>query len=327
MRLKRIDVFRLIAIYLVVWAHCQFFDDIKPESLAGKGLELGVVTLMRSTMPFFFIASGYFLGGKIIENQPRKFVAAWNYTKKLLLVFLFWCLVYALENPEAILRLAEKHPLTLLFEGTRLHLWFLVSLMLTVWLFTIWPLDKKGYSFLVFGSIVFGVGLLGGSYAVTPAGLSLDFNTRNGIFFSAIFFAIGALLRAKRPQIHPAFAWGLYLSGLAIFALETWFLRVNWSALPIRHDYLLGSVPYGMGMFLVAYSARRETTLDDVLAPHNKYVLGIYVSHMLFLDILKPLGNFMDPILWGFLFPILVFGSSLAAVILLSKTPLRRFVI
>jgi peptidoglycan/LPS O-acetylase OafA/YrhL len=327
MRLKRIDVFRLFAIYMVVWAHSQFFDGIKAESTMAKGVELGVDLVVRSTMQFFFIASGYFLGGKILEEPGQKFSVAWKYTKKLLLFFVFWCIVYALENPQYLIKLVTKNPITLIFEGTRIHLWFLVSLFLTIWLFALWPLDKKGKSFLIFGGIVYIIGLLGGSYQITPIGLNLDFNTRNGIFFSALFFAIGVLFYIKKPQVSPAVAWGLYLGGLAIFSLETYLLWTNWSALPIRHDYLIGSIPYGIGAFFIAYTAKRETKLDNFLAPYGKYVLGIYVSHLLFLDLLEPLGASFDPVLWAFLFPILIFGSTLLAVILISKTPLRSVVV
>ena len=103
-------------------------------------------------------------------------------------------------------------------------------------------------------------------------------------------------------------------------------LWAQWSALPIRHDYLMGSVPMGIGAFLIAYTARHETRMDRALAPLGKYVLGIYVSHIFFLDLLKPLGAMLDPLLWGFLLPALVFGASLLAVFILSKTPLRSIV-
>jgi surface polysaccharide O-acyltransferase-like enzyme len=326
LRLKRIDVSRLLAIYMVIWAHCQFFDGIKAESVQTKGLELIVVILMRSTMQFFFIVSGYFAGGKILENPSEKFALAWKYTKKLLLIFLVWCGIYGIENPEHFVRLATKHPIELIFEGTRIHLWFLVALFLAIWLFALWPLNKKGYSFIIFGAIIYTIGLLGGSYQITPVGLNLDFNTRNGVFFSALFFAIGVLMYSKKLRVSPAVAWGLYLGGLVLFSLETYLLWAHWSALPIRHDYLIGSVPYGIGAFFIAFIAIGETKVDTLLAPYGKYVLGIYVSHLLFLDLLKPLGASFNPAVWNFLFPVLVFGSSLLAVILLSRTPLRRFV-
>jgi surface polysaccharide O-acyltransferase-like enzyme len=326
MRLKRIDVFRLLAIYMVIWAHTQFFDGIKAESLLMKGIEIGVTLLARWSMQFFFIVSGYFVGGKLIESPGQTFFIAWKYTKKLFIVFLFWCVVYAIENPEYVAKLASKEPLTLILEGTRLHLWFLMSMALTIWLFAVWPFDKKGNSLLIFGVIAYIIGLWGGSYQITPIGLNLDFNTRNGIFFSTIFFAIGVLIYLKKPQVSPALAWGLCLAGLALFALETYILWANWTLLPIRNDYLLGSVLYGIGAFFVAFTAQRETKLDWLLAPYAQYVLGVYVAHLLVLDALKPLGAWFDPILWAFIYPMLVFGLTLLGVILLSKTPLRSVV-
>lgn len=327
MRLKRIDLFRLFAIYLIVWAHTQYFDGIKAETTLARGLELGVILIARSSIQFFFIASGYFLGAKILDNESQKFSIAWKYTKKLLLIFVFWCVIYALENLRAFRQLAIKDPITLLFEGSRLHLWFLVSLILVVWLFALWPMDKKGKSFLIFGAGLFAVGLLGGAYSTTPIGFTLDFNTRDGIFFGTLFFAIGVLLHIRKPQVSPSLAWGLYLSGGVIFALEMYLLWANWSANPITHDYLLGSLPYGIGVFLVALTAKHETKLDRLLAPYGKYVLGIYVSHLLLLDLFRPIGAMFHPLLWGFMFPLLVFSTTLLAVILLSKTPLRTFLI
>jgi peptidoglycan/LPS O-acetylase OafA/YrhL len=340
MRLKRIDVFRLLAIYLVIWAHSQFFDGIKAETLPAKGIELGAVLALRSTMQFFFIVSGYFVGGKIIEQSEHRFATAWKYSKKLLLAFVVWCAIYAVWNAVYLLRsaplskyalyfinLATKNPVNLIFEGTRIHLWFLMSLFLTIWLFALWPLDKKGKSFLAFGALLFAIGLLGGSYQITPIGIHLEFNTRDGIFFSTLFFAIGVLVYLHKPQVSPALAWGLYLGGFALFSLETYFLWANWSALPIRHDFLISSIPYGVGAFFIAFTAKRETKLDTLLAPYGKYVLGIYASHLIFLDMWKPLGDAMNPILWAFLLPVLVFTTALMAVILISKTPLKSIVV
>jgi len=327
MRLKRIETVRLITMFLIVWAHTQFFNGIKADLPSAPAVgELVVVMIARYSIPFFFIVSGYFLGGKIVDDPSQAHAIAWKYSKKLLLLFVFWSAVYALENPETFMRLLTKDPVTLIFEGTRIHLWFLVSLALAIWSFALWPLDRKGNSFVVFALALNVLGLLGGSYLPTPVGIHLDFNTRNAIFFSALYFGMGAWIHAKKPSVSPALAWGIYLFGQAMFCLEVYLLYVNWSALPIRHDYLVGSIPFGVGIFLVALTSKRETKLDTALEPYSKYVLGIYVAHLLVLDLWKPLGVYFPVMVWFFVMPVLVFGSTLLGVILLSKTPLRRFV-
>jgi surface polysaccharide O-acyltransferase-like enzyme len=327
MRLKRIDLFRVFAIYWIIWAHSQFFDDIKPETILAKGIELGVNLTVRWTMQFFFIVAGVFVGAKMTREPDKVLSIAWNYSKKLLLIFFVWSLIYAIENPQSVLQMARKEPLDLLFGGARIHLWFLMSMSLAIWLFALWPLDKKGYSFLNFGIVLYIIGLLGGSYQLTPLGIDLIFNTRNGIFFSVLFFAIGVLISVKQWKVGPALAWILFVGGCLLFGLESYFLWANWTLLPIRHDYLFASIPYGIGAFFVAFAAKRETKLDERLAPLAPYVLGVYVSHLLVLDLLKPLGALLDPILWAFLYPALIFGITLTGVYLLSKTPLRSLVV
>jgi surface polysaccharide O-acyltransferase-like enzyme len=326
MRLKRIDLFRVFAIYWIIWAHSQFFDGITPATPFAKGIELGVNLTVRWTMQFFFIVAGYFVGAKMAREPEKKFSIAWNYTKKLLLIFVVWSVIYTIEDPQSVLQMARKEPLELFFGGARIHLWFLMAMTLAIWLFAIWPLDKKGYSFLAFGSFLFLIGLLGGSYQVTPIGVDLGFNTRNGIFFSVLFFAIGVLISVKQWRVGPAVAWILFVGGCALFGLESYFLWANWTLLPIRHDYLFASIPYGIGAFFVPFNAKRDTKLDERLAPLAPYVLGVYVSHLLVLDLLQPLGAIFDPILWAFLLPALIFVITLTGVYLLSKTPLQSLV-
>ncbi|MBV6395178.1 MAG: hypothetical protein HFACDABA_00749 [Anaerolineales bacterium] len=326
MRFKRIDVFRIVAIFLVLWAHTQFFDGITPQGTFARVVERVAVIAMRCAIPFFFIASGYFVGGRIMEEGGAQFHLTWKYSKKLLIVFAAWCAIYAAESPSVFLDLLRENPETLFFVGTRIHLWFLPALLLAILCFRFWPFDKRGNSFLAFGLVLFVVGLLGGSYAITPIGLDLRFNTRNAIFFSVPFFAIGAQLHTRKPIVTARMAWGLFFLGLALFLFETYVLWARWSALPIRHDYLLGSIPYGLGFFLIAYAARDETRLENTLASYSKYVLGIYVSHMLFIDAWSPVGVYFPQSLWAFLLPVLVFFSSLLAVAATFRTPLRWLV-
>ena len=277
-------------------------------------------------MPFFFIVSGYFVGGKIIQEPSKAISTASKYTKRLAKVFLFWCVIYAVAQPQSFLSLLQEAPIKLLLEGTSVHLWFLVSLILTIWLFALWPFGKKSVHFLLLGGALYVYGLLGGSYKVTPLGFEAIFNTRNGIFFSTLFFAIGVAFHNRMPRVGKLMAAGLAFTGLAIFCLEAYYLRAQWSVPPINHDYLLGTIPGGVGVFLLVF-AHRDSRIARFVGQYGQYVLGIYVSHMAFIDLWRPFGSFAQATAWQFIFPVLVFGSSLLASMIMSKTALRRVVV
>lgn len=324
MRLQRIDAFRFYSIILILFAHTQYFGGIDLSLPFTKVFSIAIVTLARPTIQFFFILSGFFVGGKIIEAPEQAFAIARKYTWKLGIVFLFWCLVYAIANPEYTWLLVTQNPIRLIFEGTRVHLWYLPSLILTVWLFALWPGNRKGWTFLALGGILFLIGMLGGSYRLSPPGYEIEFNTRNAIFFSTVFFGIGAWFRANNPNLSKTSAIGLYLAGLVIFSIESYFLWSRYGMDPIKNDYTLGSIPYGIGFFLLAQRFE-ATKLDKWFAPLAKYVLGMYVSHMLILELaLKPLRKGFDPILWQLIVPVLLFILTFALVWLISRTPLKR---
>lgn len=325
MRLHCIDAFRVYAIFIIVCAHIQFFGGLNHEGVA-KLFELGWIIGARWTMPFFFIVSGYFVGGKIVEEPSKAKPIAIRYTKKLAVIFLCWWAIYAVVDPEYFFHLLEEEPIRLIFEGTRVHLWFLVSLILTVWLFALWPLNGRSKYFLLFGGVLYVCGLLGGSYQVTPLGFDIHFNTRSGVFFSTLFFAIGVAFHNKLPRVSRLAAACIAFVGLAIFCLEAYYFKVQWSVRPIEHDYLLGTIPFGVGVFLLAF-AHHDSNIDRFVSQYARYVLGIYLSHLLFVDLLRPFGTSVQPIVWQFMFPIFVFGASLVFAITLSRTFLRRLVV
>ncbi len=325
MRLQRIDAFRVYSTLLIVFAHTQYFGGVDLSLPFTKAFSIAIVTIARSTIQFYFIVSGFFLGGKIIESPGQAIPMAWKYTWRLLIVFVSWSILYGLAQPQGFLLLLERDPLRLIFEGTKVHLWYLPSLILTIWLFALWPFDRKSWQFLAFGGVLFIVGMLGGAYKATDIGINLHFNTRDGIFFSTLFFGIGAYFHHKRPQVGKAAALGIYLFGLALFALESWYLWSQWEMDPIKNDYVFGSVAYGIGAFLIAYLFR-ENRLDRMVAPYAKYVLGIYVSHLFVLETLKRYNHLVNPILWQLLLPIVVFFFTLLCMALIARTPFRRVI-
>jgi surface polysaccharide O-acyltransferase-like enzyme len=326
MRRQRIDAFRIYALFLIVCAHVQFFGGVDHGTAFGRAVFPFVTVVVRYTMPFFFILAGYFTGGRIAAAPADALPLARAYTWRILAVLGFWCVVYAVERPQEFLRFLHDQPIAFLFEGSRIHLWFLVSLLLTVWLFALWPDRRDRRSFLALGAALYVLGLLGGSYRVTPAGLDLHFQTRNGIFFSTLFFGIGVVLHDRGlPRVRRATAAAIAAGGLALYCAEALYLRRGWGSGIPDHDYLLGTVPFGIGMALLALT-QEDSPLDARVGPYGRYTLGIYAIHLLFLDLFKPLGARVGADAWQVLYPLLVFGCSLLASAALARTPLRKVV-
>ncbi len=137
MRQHRIDAFRVYAIFIVICAHIQFFGWLDDDGRIAKLLEFGCILIVRWVIPFFFIVSGYFVGGKMVREPSKAKSIAIKYTRKLAEIFLFWWVVYAIENSEHFFQLLKDDPLGLIFDETQVHLWFLHFLILTVWLFAL----------------------------------------------------------------------------------------------------------------------------------------------------------------------------------------------
>jgi surface polysaccharide O-acyltransferase-like enzyme len=325
-RQPRIEAYRVYSIILILIGHTLHFAEIDVSQPLAKAFGYPIAILARATIPFFFILSGFFLGGKIIDAPAQAISIARKYTWKLGALFLFWCAIYALADPYRSWILLTENPVRLIFEGTRVHLWFLASLFLTVWLFALWPMTRKSVTFLALGGILFVIGLLGGPYRLSALGLDLHFNTRDGIFFSTIFFGIGAWFHSSKPNVSKTTATWIFLAGITAFSIESIFLWSQYRLSPLYNDYVLGSIPYGIGLFLIAYRFEANR-LDKLAAPFAIYVIGMYVSHMLIIDLLlKPFHRLFNPVLWQLTGPILLCLLTLAITWLIGQTRLRRLV-
>ena len=287
-------------------------------------------------VPFFFVAAGYFLAKKMAAGEAPLRVAA-TYTWRLLAVFVFWSVLYVLVPPH--MSIVKQHryweftsnwiltmlqdPLRLVFEGTRGHLWFLISLLIAVWqialLARIGQLRKLPY----LAALLYVVGLLGGSYATSPVGFDLHFNTRNGPFFSTLLVALGWYMANRRaaPRLRTA-AW-LTALGLVLCVAEIAVLWKGFAVHPVRHDFLLGTVPLAAGLFL-ALLARPDLGRYSGLPRLAQYSLGMYACHVFFVDRWYRLKPPMANLVFEFGFPLVVFCASLGVVWLLSRNRFLR---
>ncbi len=305
--------------FIIVWSHIQFFGDLRPTEPT-KLLTTVVGIALRWTIPFFFIAAGYFFKDKLLRTAIGAWRYALSYSTRLVVVFAVWSLVYACWYPKETLMTAMTYPFRLILIGPVGPLWFLPSLVITVWIFVFLRGDKRTETFLLFGIIAFILGLLGGAYKTTAVGISLHIDTRNAFFFSSVFFGIGALLRERAIQMSLRSAWILTISGFVLYCSEAWFLFRGWGLIPEHHDYLLASIPWGTGMFLLALRGT-ATSLERIVGRYGPLTLGMYVSHYFFELLLRPVGHSLNPVLWEILFPTLVFTLSLLTTQVLIHSP------
>jgi hypothetical protein len=93
-------------------------------------------------------------------------------------------------------------------------------------LFALWPFRKSSKPFLLSGGILYATGLRTGSYNSRQVGFDLNNNARNGVFFGALFSAIGVAFCNRIPRLSERVAAVMALAGLAIYRLEA--VRLRW---------------------------------------------------------------------------------------------------
>ena len=340
-RIASIDLFRVYAVFAVICIHSRPFYGVS------DALEALVNQATRFAVPFFFIASGYFFARKLLAGVPPGELFA-KYARRLGTIFLAWSLVYALYPREflkaLILRRGDAgihvllsnitenfkwvadHPIAFLFQGTAEHLWFIVSLGLGIAILAALARLRLERAIFYVAVPLYLVGLLGGSYSPTPLGLRLPFNPLNGPFQSALFVAIGWRLAQRRSKPPLGFGIGCVLIGYLLHLAEASFLFRAYGSPLTSHYQLIGTIPFGLGVMLIAL-ARPDLGEAQKLPAWGKYTLGIYASHVLVLDMIRPLMFVLPLIVWSAVCPVLAYVVSLLMSLGLSRFRFARGIV
>lgn len=338
-RIQSVDVFRLVAIIAVILLHTQPFGDnsFQEKSLFFAYIHTIIFNLALFAIPFFFVISGYFWGIKVRSGLSIDLTST-KMIKRLLLIFLVWSFIYLFPHDITSIKNAINQygifgpimvsyrslrnqlvfsPITLLFRGTKDHLWFLMALTcaVTITYFCV----KRGIikSLVAVALILYIINLLATPYSRTPIGINITFNTRYGPFFGTIFFVSDYLLSNYKPT----YKWlyiGLYIfsAGVIMHFLEAYYLWKVYGVMP--YNYLLGTYLIGLGISILSLSNHKLIKCNR-LATIGQLTLGIYLIHFLFVDLLRPIGKIFLHSVWEIGYPIIVLCLSLASVSFLSK--------
>jgi surface polysaccharide O-acyltransferase-like enzyme len=341
-RIESVDIFRLIAIIAIITIHSTAFNaDVLQNNLTYKYLYIILDQLARFAVPFFFVIAGYFWGVKI--NSGGDLIAtSCKMAKRISIIFFAWSFIYLLPldliliYQQGILTACKvaylhaielfQHPITLVMQGSKVHLWFLIAMLSALLLSTIFIYKKQTSTLLVLAIGLYLLGILTKAYAQTPLGIDMTFNTRNGPFFSTLLFVTGYLLSKKQRDYKwmlygfIIFSFGCVLHFTEIFTL--WLLFDIWP----QHDFVFGTYFMGLGIALAALSNHpmlRSQTLSKI----GQVSLGIYAVHYIFIDLLLPIDESTDAIFWELGFVMLVFALSLLTTLLLAKNTLTQKIV
>ena len=139
-----------------------------------------------------------------------------------------------------------------------------------------------------------------------------------------LFFALGAWLEPRRRNVPLAVGIVLLGIGLLTYLSEAAYLQSTFAQPMISNNYLLGSIPFSLGSVLIALA---RPNLGGIAAEVGVYSLGLYALHAYVIEVLMrlPYGRaFSD---FPFLFSLLVFALSFAAIRLLSRIRWMRALI
>jgi surface polysaccharide O-acyltransferase-like enzyme len=272
-RNQGIDAFRYLLAYLVVLLHS--LPNIGP----GAGPWVFWISLIcRAAVPFFFVASGYFLKPSTNLEGVLKPV------RRLLPVFLFWLAIYTMYDLLSGGRSELPRPGDLLTGGRAFHLWFLPALGAGMALVGL-GLGRLGYLATLALCIPIAIaGLVMGSYhdALGLGGVA----GRGGLFAAPLLVFFGAAIR--KTGFRPTFAFSAALAvGAYAFALgEEALLAARVGAPLVSHPFVIATFMLGPAVFLLARNLP-ESRVRNTLGQFGGISLTVYASHLAFLRLLS----------------------------------------
>lgn len=251
-RIQSVDTIRVFAILGVIAIHSAPFGR-SDHNQTYQYLHIAITQGARFAVPFFFVVSGYFFGIKV-KNRELVVPVSWHISKRLFVIWAFWSLIYILPydlfsafehgllGPLKIvywnlISIADK-PTQFLFQGSKVHLWFVVSLaistMISAAFLRFWP-SRSLLPLMLFAIWLYVFGLCAKAYSETPIGIDIGFNTRNGPFFSTIFFVTGFVLSRAKLGAQALCVWlGPYGHGICDTLLRNILLEFRISCLATR---------------------------------------------------------------------------------------------
>lgn len=330
-RYDAINILRIVCAYLVIVIHTMAF-----RSFGDGVLYITSQFICRISVPFFFIAAGYFFYQKINKKQYFKY-----YILRLIKIYIIANIIYSALYlsaffPDMYQEFAEgglEHILkTYLVNSISGGMWYFPALIMSIAVVYIFLKKNLIKSLIVTSVILLLIGLMGDSYYgliintpfihIIDAYDSIFDNTRNGFTFGIPFLTIGVIInkyklneRIKRPAMF------LGLSGI-IFGAEAYFLMHS-GGIPKDYNIYFSAALFVSMMFIMALNSKIKIS-EKASSYIREMSLWIYVYHLLIPTILYLININIENSIINYLI-VCIIATLIAFIITKTKYKNRNF--
>jgi surface polysaccharide O-acyltransferase-like enzyme len=239
-----------------------------------------IASACRAAVPFFFIASGYFMRvpprwTPLVVTRPLA---------RLLPVYVAWFLIYAAIDALALGYADMPSVRSLLTGGSGFHLWFIPVLGVTLAALptSIVMVGHRATTLMAIALAMLGLAL--GAYHGV-----LHLHEVGGIrlTMAPALVLIGHWFArcAVRPAALPALV-AVVAAAMLVMAEETLIAHLTGAAFT-SHDIVVMTYPLGAALFALALGVPASRCLE-FLAQLGRISLGVYAAHLMFVRLLLP---------------------------------------
>jgi Uncharacterized protein conserved in bacteria len=349
-----IDLLKFIAIFFVLFYHFSYYNyNFLTDANFSSYLYYYIRAILSCCVPLFFFINGALILNKTfdLKKHVKKLVRIviltilWALIELIVIMFIKGEYLSLLEIFKGIIQL--KH-------GWINHLWFMGALF-TVYIFAPIiksafdsPDGKKNFHFFLIAFCLFSFGnsLLSMCINCLEYFMKADilannnntfagFNTIRGVMlYSLSYFMLGGLMFANRNKmldkhfkIYSIFAIFISMIGLTLYGImmsntDEKIFDIVWNG----YDSVFTLINV-CAFFIITFSYKGDKKLGKYLKIVGENTLGIYIIHILVIELLKPIYTSIaihNNIIFNIFFVVIILNISLAITLLLKRVPLVK---
>ncbi len=306
-RFNSIDLFRFVAAFFIVVLHSEF-----------NGVSSGAVDVIRQTtrwaLPFFFMASGFFLAGKIDDDGRIRFKSIQKTIIRLISIQVVTSLVYILT--EWMINGYLNFKLKFLFVGACFHLWYISSLIIGYLGISILYKGNKRWLIGVISIVLLALAIFADGYDKF-FGIDLPYSPFRFLLSIPLMY-IGICVSGIK-SLKKEIILSLLLLGVVMQFFEVNILKTNFGLPIYDRQFVFGVLIVALSVLLFAVNFSIK---DNILSRSGmKYSLFVYLYHPLIFLLSKVIFNRMNSIdvITGLYIPVWGFFITLVIAFLFSR--------